>query len=73
MNKKTNLFVCVLAILSMNLQYDLAAYALDENDPVAIIDEASTEITRDDKVVNDAEPIEGTILTTTPLEDDQMQ
>ena len=31
MKNKTNSFVCILLLLSINLQYDIAAYALDEN------------------------------------------
>ena len=32
MNHKTNLFVCILIVLSINLQYSISAYAIEEND-----------------------------------------
>ena len=62
MNNKTNLFVCVLAVLSINLQYDITAYAAEENDittedltSTETVDEAATaEIINGEEISTDA-------------------
>ena len=68
MNKKTNLFVCVLAILSINLQYDIAAYALDTNDPT--INENKPEPVIDESNTDTAIIEEGTEFSVTPFTDE---
>ena len=62
MNNKTNLFVCVLAVLSINLQYDITAYAVEENyittevtTSTETVDEAATaEIINGEEISTDA-------------------
>ncbi len=56
MNNKTNIFVCVLIALSINLQCNISAYARDENTSTAItgqqdLDEKSVEIIQSQNAV----------------------
>ena len=70
-NNKTNLFVCALSVLSINLQYNITAYAAEENDiiieditPIETVDEATTT-----EITNGPENLSAEILAP----DDQTQ
>lgn len=75
MNKKTNLFVCVLVALLINLQCNVSAYAFEED--TVITEEASdkTDLLEEDnapEVINDEITREDLSLPPfTDTEDDQ--
>ena len=78
MKSKTNLFVCVLIALSINLQCNISAYAAEENDITATEEQSldttlNTEVTEDKEAAN-AEIIDGADLSVHVFaQDDQTQ
>ena len=73
MNNKTNLLICILIALSINLQCSILVYASDEADPTITTNIDSVEIIQDETASNTGIE-EGTELTLeTFAPDDQEQ
>ena len=68
MNKKINIFVCILIALSINLQCNISAYAEDEN---TTLDTEKQDLDKDTEISSPI--IEGSQLSADLNADDQME
>ena len=72
MNKNTNIFICILIALSINLQCNISAYAEDENTTLDTEEQSLDQNTDTEQTTG--LPIEdGNQLTEEPNAPDQMQ